>query len=106
MTTKEAHLQILRSALSESSSLIHSEPDLASFIGRGFSGTPFRLGDGATLSLTITEQVAATASPQEMEALRNIARKSIAKALQTNKDVLGGLILGHAKKGLNYFDYA
>lgn len=66
---------------------------------------PFRIPTNSGLGLRIwAPGLNAYLSEEDQETLRQIGREAIKKAIVEQGDLFGGLIVGHARKGKNYFD--
>lgn len=56
------------------------------------------------LCLSLDEAIVEGATKEEIDTLHRIGREAIVEALRWHPDLLGGMIVGEARKGRNYFD--
>lgn len=105
MEVQEIHHIILGEAADIANREISIEPGFELYQGEIFRPDPVTRDDGlGGLALVLDDSVTKTLNPGQIRRLHEIGRDSVRQALLQNREGFVGLIVGHARKGENYFD--
>lgn len=85
----DARMMVMRDA----NEIAAEDPDFPErLVGKGFRGWPFIPNPERGISFTVKPELAASATPEELEVIRKIGVRSVKKALTKNPRVLKGLM--------------